>query len=79
MTVSQRIVAFLTLVGIGALLLYAAFQDSSHTGISIRNEVLWDYIRNADLEKLLDDIRTYLGILSVGSGIFIFLGRGKKS
>ena len=39
------------------------------------HEIPWDYIKVVDKEKLLDDVRTYIGIFSIGLGIFIFLGR----
>ena len=79
MTVSQRIVALLTFVIIGVMLLYVAIQDSIGIVISIDEVSLWDYISKLDVRKLLDDTRTYIGLLSTGFGIFMFLGkRGKR-
>ena len=79
MTVSQRIVALLTFSTIGGMLLYVAFQDSVSAGILIKKGGPWDFISNLDARKLLDDIRTYIGLLSTGLGIFIFLGKRGKS
>ena len=79
MTVSQRIVALLTFSTIGGMLLYVAFQDSVSAGILIKKGGPWDFISNLDVRILLDDIRTYLGLLSTGLGIFIFLGNRGKS
>jgi hypothetical protein len=79
MTISQRIVALLTFVTIGGMLLYVAIQDSISTGILIKKGGPWDFISKLDARKLLDDIRIYIGLLSTGLGIFIFLGRRGKN
>lgn len=79
MTVSQRIVALLTFVAIGVMLLYVALQDSASTGIIIKKGGPLDFISKLDAGKLLDDIRTYIGLLSTGLGIFIFLGKRGKN
>ena len=79
MTFSQRIVGLLTFVTIGAMLLYVALQDSVSAGIIIKKGGPWDFISKLDARKLLDDIRTYIGLLSTGLGIFIFLGKRGKS
>ncbi len=75
MTNAQKIAAFLFLVIIGGVLLYAAFQDSTYIEISIKKGVPWDFVRNTDWDKLLDDIRAYIGLFSIGLGIFVILGR----
>jgi len=79
MTVSQRIVALLTFVTIGGMLLYVAFQDSISTGISLKEGGPWGFISKLDVRKLLDDVRTYIGLLSTGFGIFMFLGKRGKN
>ena len=79
MTISQRIVALLTFVTIGGMLLYVAFHDSASTGLFIKEDGPWDFISKLDVRKLLDDTRTYIGLLSTGFGIFIFLGRRGKN
>ena len=71
MTLSQRFVALLTLSIIGGMLLYTAFDDSAYTekGLNI--------IANLDPMKLFSNIRKHLGILSMGLGVFLFVGRNK--
>ena len=64
-------VALLTLSIIGGMLLYVAFDDSAYTEKGLNS------IANLDPKKLFSNIRTYLGILSMGLGVFIFVGRNK--
>ena len=71
MTFSQRMVALLTLSIIGGMLLYTAFDSSAYTEKGLNS------IANLDPMKLFNNIRTHLGILSMGLGVFIFVGRNK--
>ena len=71
MTLSQRFVALLTFSIIGGMLLYTAFDDSTYTEKGLNT------IANLDPMKLFSNIRTHLGILSMGLGVFLFVGRNK--
>ena len=76
----QRIIALAFLVTIGVMILYVALIDSLFQ-ISVYNKSsqLWDEIYRPDRNLLLRDIKTYIGLISIGLGLFIYAGKWSKN
>ena len=78
----QRIIALVFMVFIGAMLLYVSLINSVEPAIN-KDEAngfkfILDILHRANINALLDDIKTYIGLISVGLGVFIYAGKKGK-
>ena len=78
----QRIIALVFMVFIGAMLLYVSLINSVEPAIN-KDEAhgfkfILDILHRANINALLDDIKTYIGLISVGLGLFIYAGKKGK-